>query len=175
MKISKKAFTLLELLISIVILSIMIVYLYKSYSTLNLSNLNLKKETKAIENMEVIKKVLYMDFLNALGNKNSFIKIESRDKDEDFVRLQTNQSLHRRINPYVTYIVQEKKLYRLESYKPIANFDMSIDDEFISDYIGDIENFNVYKSSEKENNLYLIHIKFTSMKEILFMVKALNI
>lgn len=175
MRTLKKAFTLLELLISIVILSIMIIYLYNSYASLNLSNANLKNETKSIENIEQIKRVVYMDFLNAFGKKASAIKIENREKDEDFVSLQTTNSLHRKINPYVSYIVKEKKLYRLESSKPITNYDISIDNNFISDYLGEVKTFQIYKSSDKSNNLYLVYIDFTSLKEVLYLVNALNI
>ena len=56
MKRSRRAFTLLELMIAISILSLMMIFLYKSYATLNISNQNLQKETVTLDKTQKIKK-----------------------------------------------------------------------------------------------------------------------
>jgi len=168
MRKTKSAFTLLELLISIVILSIMVMYLYHSYNSLNRSNQGLHIQTNKIMKREKIKKLLYLDFLNA----GSSVKITHREKNEDFVVLQTTHSIHRRFHPYVLYMLKEDKLYRLESLKKIASYEIASDALFDVDYLGKCRLLRVYKSSKKDANAYLIHINFKKMEEIILKVKV---
>lgn len=171
MKLDREAFTLIELMVSITILSIMMLYLYKSYSSLNFSNEIVKKEVQSINNIQKIKKVVFFDFSLALSNT---AKISNREKNEDFISLQTSNSIHKRYNPYVTYIVKKKKLYRLESLKKIEKYEIDATAEFNVDYLGELENFRVYKSSNKKKEIYLIDIDFLNMNDILLKVKVLN-
>jgi len=169
MKLKRAAFTLIEMMIAITILSIMMLFLYKSYANLNISNSNLKQETNRLLKIQKIKKVIYLDFLTALYHSTTII---NREKNEDFVVLQTSHSIHQRFNPYVTYIVKYKKLYRLESLKKIAEYELASDSEFDIDYIGEVNSFRFYKSKEKE--IFLVHIDFKNMDEILLKIKPLN-
>ena len=167
----RAAFTLIELMIAISILSIMMIFLYSSYSSLNLSNNVLKSETKSIVDIQTIKKVIYMDFSLALKGS---VTVKNREKNEDFVYLQSSNSIHRRYNPYIIYIVKENKLYRLESLKKYTSYELLADSEFDIDYIGEVENFRVYKSSNTKKELYIVHIDFKRMDDILLKVKVLN-
>ena len=45
----RKAFTLIELMISVSILSIMMIFLYKSYASVNMSNKFYEKEVELIK------------------------------------------------------------------------------------------------------------------------------
>ena len=166
----RKAFTLIELIMSIVILSIMMLFLYKSYSSLNRSNRVLLDETKLIEKKELLKKTLYLDFTLA-----SSVTILNEGKKEDMVFLQSRNSVHKRFNPYIAYLFKEKKLYRLESLKPIKEYPLVSDSEFVVDELGEVEIFRVYKSTNMKKNIYLVHILFKKDDEILLKVKALNI
>jgi prepilin-type N-terminal cleavage/methylation domain-containing protein len=65
----RKAFTLIEMLISISILSIMMVFLYQSYAALNGSNNLLHKELNKIKDKELKKKVIFLDFSTIVNNK----------------------------------------------------------------------------------------------------------
>lgn len=171
----KKGFTLIEMLVSISILSIMMVFLYKSYATLNISNEIYKVEANDLVSMDSIKKTLFLDF--SLASYQS-IKIENQEKKEDVIFMQTSNSNHRNYNPYVSYIVKNDTLYRLESLKPYFGYPLDTYDEFSVDTIGDVDTFRVYKSTKMINNIvseiYLIHIKFKAGKEIILKVKALN-
>lgn len=169
MRLKRAAFTLIEMMIAITILSIIMLFLYKSYADLNISNSNLKQETSKLLKIQEIKKVIYLDFLTALYHS---IAITNREKNEDFVVFQTAHSLHRRFNPYVTYLVKDKKLYRLESLKRFTKYNLASDSEFDIDYIGEVTNFRVYKAKGKE--MFLVHINFKNMDEILLKVKLLN-
>lgn len=171
MKFKKAAFTLIELIISISILSIMMIFLYKSYSSLNVSNSNLKDETRRVEKFQKIKKVIYLDFLTALPNSTL---TTNREKNEDAVFLQTTNSRHGRFNPYVAYMVKDAKLYRLESLKKITDYLLPSDSEFDIDYVGEVNGFRVYKSSDAKKEIYLVHVDFKTMDDVLLKIKVLN-
>jgi len=169
----KKAFTLIEMMISITILSIIMLYLYKTNAALHLSNANLKNEAHKVQRVQKMKQTIYLDFLSAVYDGNSSIIITKREKNEDFVSFMSKHSLHQRINPYITYIVKNKNLYRLESLKKIKDFEISSDQEFVPDSFGDVEIFRVYKSKNDKKNDYLVHIKFKNKEEILLNINSL--
>ena len=167
----KSAFTLIELIISIVILSILMLFLYKSYDALNKSNAQLAKETEKIEDAEKIKKSIYLDFTNALAKS---VKIIKQGTKEDVLFMQTRHSVHKRINPYVAYFIKDKVLYRLESLKPFLEYPLGADSEFVADKLGKVKIFRTYKSQDSKQELYLVHILFEDKSEILLKVKVLN-
>jgi len=156
----KKAFTLIELLVSITILSIMMLFLYRTYAMTNFSNTIFKDESKKIIDIQKIKKVIYLDFAFA-----SSVTIKVEEKNEDLVKLQSSNSIHQRFNPYITYTVKNKKLYRLESLK---------DSQFDIDYLGEIQRFKVYKSSDKNSNIFLVNIEFKNQQQILLKINNSN-
>ena len=80
MKSAKKAFTLIEMMVSITILSIMILFLYKTYASFNLSNATLKKELDSTMSMQKKRKTMYLDFTLAFSQS---LKIQNREKNED--------------------------------------------------------------------------------------------
>ena len=167
----RKAFTLIELIISIAILSILMLFLYKSYSMLNRSNTLISKEISTLKKFELIKKIVYMDFTLSLSKST---KVLNQERDEDVVFLQTSNSIHDRVNPYVAYIVKNKKLYRLESLKPFKEYPLTSDAEYEADELGEIKSFRTYASSNKSLSLYLVHIVFKDKREILLKIKAFN-
>lgn len=166
----RKGFTLVELMVSIVILSIMMLFLYKSYSGLNKSNKIFDKEVQKVSKIEKIKQILYLDFTLAQG-----VTILNQDNKEDVVFLKTRSSVHNRVNPYVAYIVKAKILYRLESLRELKEYPLGADSEFVVDKLKGVELFRVYPSRENQNSLYLIHIVFEDGEEVLLKVKSLNI
>ena len=171
----RKAFTLIEMMVSISILSIMMIFLYQSYASLNKSNSFYKKKVTNIKNEQVKKRVLFLDFSLALHNS---VKITNQDRESDVVFMQSTNSLHKRYNPYVVYILKEKKLYRLESLKKINEYPLGVEDEYIVDYLGAVESFRVYKSNKKVGGViseaYLVHIDFIEEEDILLKIKVLN-
>ena len=170
----KKGFTLIEMMISISILSIIMIFLYQAYSDLNKSNQKYKTIVAKIDKNIKIKKVVYLDFLLSLTNN---VYIQNQDVDEDIVILQTTNSIHNNINPYVSYIVKDNKLYRIESLiKPTIPF--GVDLKGVVDYIEEVNRFRVYKALKKDNNntktLYLIDIDFKNIDDILYKITSLN-
>ena len=172
----RKAFTLIELMISIVILSILMLFLYKSYAGLNKSNKIFAQEVQKISKIELLKKVIYLDYSLAIKNdtNGSIVQVLNQDKNEDVIFMQTSNSIHNRVNPYIAYIVKEEKLYRLESLKKFTEYPLGTDSEFVVDELGDVKSFRVYKSREVSKELYLVHVVFKKENEILLKIKVLN-
>jgi prepilin-type N-terminal cleavage/methylation domain-containing protein len=167
----KKGFTLIELMISIMILSIMMIFLYKSYSSLNSSNTILKKELENITDIQKIKKTMILDISLALHNS---IKIQNREKNEDVLFFQTSNSLHKRYNPFIVYIVRDKKLYRIESLKNIDDYTFPVDSDFDADMLGEVDTFRIYKSLNKTKKIYLVDMRLKKMQNILLKLRVLN-
>ncbi len=167
----RKAFTLIELMISIVILSTMMVFLYKTYASLNRSNEVIKTELHNIKDIQQLKKVLYLDFSLALPKT---MIIQNRETVEDAVFFQSSNSIHKRYNPYITYIVKENKLYRLESLTKFESYELPVNAEFDVDYLGEVDKFRVYKSSATDTEIYLLNIGFKEFGDVLLKVRVLN-
>jgi prepilin-type N-terminal cleavage/methylation domain-containing protein len=172
----RKGFTLIEMMIAVTILAIIMMFLYKSYASLNVSNKKYNDIYNDIKKVIKVKKVVYLDFSLSL-DKN--INILNQEKNEDAVFLQTSNSIHNRINPYVAYVVKDKKLYRLESLNRFKTYPLDVEIKADVDELGEVERFRVYKATKKDanvtTNLYLVDIKFKDDKEdILYKIKALN-
>lgn len=166
----RRGFTLIELLIAITILSIMMLFLYKSYASLNHSNSFYKKEVTSLKHEQLIKKIIFLDFSLAVNNS---IVILNQDKKEDVVLMQSSSSLHKRYNPYIAYIVKNSKLYRLESLKRLA-YPLGVGSEFSVDYIGEVDGFRAYTSSKEIENVFLVHVNFKKEDDVLLKIKVLE-
>ncbi|EDM23427.1 hypothetical protein [Caminibacter mediatlanticus] len=160
----KKSFTLIELIISVMLLSLLFFAMSKVILEFKSSIKNLNREYKNFYNNDLMLKVLYYDLLNA-----SKLKIV-KSKNPNFIRLylQTSNSLYNIPNPYVVWYVSrnENSLIRIEDTSPITlpneNFN------FIDKFAENIKVFNIYKRKNK----LLIFIK-ENKKPIFFeMIKG---
>lgn len=130
------------------------------------------KEVQKIQKIEKIKKTFYLDLMLSRYKK---IKILNQNKTEDIVFLQSSHSIHDRIEPYIAYIVKDKKLYRLESLKEFKEYPLVADSEFDIDYIGEVKHFRLYMNDKKAKILkYLLDCDFIKMSDVLIKVKPLN-
>ena len=163
----KKAFTLIEMMIAVSILSLMMLFLYKSYADLNRSNKFFKTQAQEIKTQELIKQTLFLDIYLALDNG---INILNQGKNLDIVYTQTSHSLHKKYNPYLAYTVNDSKLYRLESLTPFTNFPIPSDKEFTVDYLGEVNTFKLYKSTNKKKNSYFLHVDFKKQDKVLLKI-----
>jgi len=114
---NKKAFTLIELMVSIVLTVIVVLFLYKALATQEISNKVLAKNGEALQQEDQIFSLLYRDFLES--NETKIAK--TFNKDYDILYLSTKNSLHQIPFAYVVYYVNadHKTLVRLESAYPI--------------------------------------------------------
>ncbi|MFA5233622.1 MAG: prepilin-type N-terminal cleavage/methylation domain-containing protein [Sulfurimonas sp.] len=169
----RSAFTLIEIIIAITILSIMMLYLYKSYASLNLSNAFYQEEAAKIKETKLKKKILFLDFSLLLFDEHEIIKNNTKD---DTVFLQTSNSMHGRINPYVAYTIKDSRLYRIESYKKITAENFGVERVLDIDDFGEVQKFRVYENSsvEQEKLYFLIDIAFKNDSNLLLKVRSLN-
>ncbi len=149
----KKAFSLVELIISIILLGIIITFLYSTVSTLQLTNKIFSTNEKVLHQKEKILTLLYDDIYLA-----DTFKVQGRDSS--LISLQTSNSLYDIEKPYVTWLVnkEDNTLLRFESVKKFT--DMSIDNNHyyhISKVSERCKIFKVYQSIKKEH--IMIHIQ----------------
>lgn len=166
----RSAFTLIELMVSITILAIIMIFLHKSYASLNRSNHFYKDQIVDVKTTQLKKRVLFLDLSLALPKS---VKILNQDKKEDIVFFQTTNSMHKRYNPFVAYIFKDSKLYRLESLRKFTSYPLSLDAEFSVEFFGDAKSFRIYKS-DKKDEAYLVHIDFKDEDDILLKIKVLG-
>ncbi|MEN8303565.1 MAG: prepilin-type N-terminal cleavage/methylation domain-containing protein [Campylobacterota bacterium] len=165
----KNSFTIIEMIISTTILSIMMLFLYESYSSLNSSNIFYKKEVSSIKADQLKKRVLFLDLTLAFAKS---IKIFNQASNQDVVFFQSSNSIYKNYNPYIAYIMKDSRLYRLESLKEFTVYplDVDMDMNFSVECLGEVDSFRVYKSK----NTYLLHIDFKKDDDILLKIKVLN-
>lgn len=138
----KKAFTLLELIISITLFMIIVVFLYKTLDQTKYSN-NL-----FFNKQELLKQSNYLHniFLEDIAEASSITVIYDKNKNA-IVKIVTDNSYHNSFFNNITYILgATNKLVRIESMKTF-NTELKDDDfyqnSFIDILLEDIEYFDV--------------------------------
>jgi len=165
MKKNSKAFTLLEVLISIALLGFVMAVLYKSLDMVRYSNQHLysylQKSTKAIKGINTI----YLDILKSDGNLTI--------NQDDFSRLcieDTRNSLYNLPSAKVCYLVLKDKnrLLRVEGndYKLPKTTDDRVE---IDEIMQDLTLFNIQRNRDK----VLVMIDTKSSQPISFMVQGI--
>ena len=156
MKQKKSAFTLVEVLISITLLSLVLMALYKSADILRNSNLHLfkylQKSTQTLKGSTA----LYMDLMHSDHN----ISISKEDKFHRLTLQKTTHSLHGQGISKVVWLVykEDNTLLRLEGGKydiPLRN-EQQVEVDVIAK---NIEIFKIYKSKKKDKFLAMIKTK----------------
>jgi len=114
----RRAFTLMELLISVVLIALIAMYLYASLGRTRASNQTLQTHTEAQERHLKIYELLYRDLVESYS-----VTIEKTGSDRyHLLKLQTGNSLYDIAAPHVLYYVRTDtlQLIRLESAEAIA-------------------------------------------------------
>ena len=152
----RSGFTLIELVISIMIIALIVTYLYESLGILKNANEQLAKRDETRKNEDKIKKLFILDLL-----QSSKITIrKSDDKNFDLLILQTLNSLHNIKKPNVTYLVtkRDKKLIRIEG----LDYSIPLDRDAVyrvkfDEVMHGLTLFKLYQNKKK--NRILINIK----------------
>ena len=147
----KKAFTLLEILISITIFLILIAFLYKTIDQTKHSNNLFSKKEERLKELNHLHNIFLEDIAEASNitilidkNKNSIVKIVS------------NNTYHNSYFKNITYLVtSEKNFIRIESLqvfdeKNILNLDF-FDNSYIDILLDNIEYFEAKNSGSNYN------------------------
>lgn len=162
----KKAFTLIEMLISVSLLSVITLFLYQTYASLQLSNRFYGEELKEASREQKLRKTLYLDL--ALSMPES-VKLINIDKTSDVIIMQSSHSVHHRILPYIAYMIKDKHLLRIESSEELF-YPLSGEEEMVIDDLTELKIFRIF---QKENS-FLVHLEKADEKMILFRTKRLN-
>ncbi|NOZ90633.1 MAG: prepilin-type N-terminal cleavage/methylation domain-containing protein [Epsilonproteobacteria bacterium] len=150
------AFTLLEVLISIMLLSLVLMALYKSAEILRNSNKNLfhhlEKSSGAIKGA----KTIYEDILQSDGN----ITIDTKKKFHHIIIENTRHSLYQMPSAKVVWLVykENNSLLRVEGGKynmPLKNEQNVAIDEVATN----MELFKAYKSKKEKKMLVVMKIR----------------
>jgi len=167
---NKKAFTLLEVLISIMLLSLVLMALYRSADILRASNKNLFHHLEHSSDAMKGARTLYIDLLQADGN----ITIDSKEKK--FYKIiinNTQNSLYGLYHAKVIWLVykEDSTLLRIEgnNYNLPLKSDTNVN---INKIDKNIELFTAYKSKDK--NRILVVLKTVGQNAQSFMIQHLS-
>lgn len=150
----KKGFTLIEVVISVALISLLIIGSYQSIATLKKSNEVYETYYDKVSHKTKIHKTLFFDLTQSqkvdVINRNDNSNIMDDNNKFDQFSTQTAHSHFGIINPYIAYVVKDKNLYRLESNKKIGT---TFDDDFLKHIkfeivAKDIKKFKVFSSSD---------------------------
>jgi prepilin-type N-terminal cleavage/methylation domain-containing protein len=160
------AFTLIEMMISIVIFSLISVYLYGTLDTLKRSNARHAEKLDAGDLQSKVVRTLFLDLALSEHNRTTII---NEEPEVDTLLTRTSHSVHRRIMPSVGYLVRDGVLYRFESVK-IPELPIDISDHMIIDRLFPVERFRLYRNATH----FLVDLKQPKEEELLLKVPMLN-
>ncbi len=144
----KKAWTLIEVLISVTILSILFLAMSNVIGNLKISKNVIANRFEKNKKQEIFIKVLYSDILNA----QSLQILNTQNKDYIRLLLRTKNSLYNLIEPYVLWYVSknENSLIRAESWMQIKDGSIYYADKFMQN----VKKFKIFQKNDK----YFIYI-----------------
>ncbi len=153
---SKKGFTIIEVLISITLLSFVLMALYNSSKILRNSNLHLFEYLQTSTNSLKGSKTLFMDILQSDGN----ITINTNEKFHRLTLENTKNSLYGEAQAKVVWLVYKdgNTLLRIEGGE--YNIPLKNEEHVNIDVIAkDVELFKIYKSKTKTKILVMLKLK----------------
>jgi len=155
MKRAQKAFTLVEVLISITLLSLVLMALYKSADLMRNSNLHLYEYLKKANMSLKGSRTLYKDLMYADHN----ITINTEEKFHRLIINNTGHSLHGLSQAKVVWLVSKKEntLLRIEGgeYHIPLKSEERVEVDVITK---NLKLFKVYRSKKKDKVLAMIQI-----------------
>ena len=162
----KRAFTLIEMLIAVGLLSVITLFLYQTYASLQHSNRFYGEELSEASREQKLRKTIYLDLSLSMPDS---IKLINIDKNSDVLIMQSSHSLHRRIMPYIAYLVKEDHLMRIESSQELF-YPLSGEEEMVIDDLEEVITFRVFQTEGS----FLVHLEEADKKMILFRTNRLN-
>jgi Tfp pilus assembly protein PilE len=172
----KKSFTLMEVIISVVLLSIITTFLYQTLSMTKETSKFYKGQLDTLKQQNHIKFLMFEDIVNKENNSTSTLTLDKNDNT--IFTFQSSNTFHNPFSTYITYFVsRENNLIRCESNK---KFNKNTIYNFVEDkltYI-DIVDKNVSKfqitPTKKDKNNLVVYIQYGDNKEIFFTLKPLR-
>jgi len=159
---NKKGFTLVELIVSIMLLSIIAIFLYSTVSNLQKQNKMFSKLQHRVQKKEKIIDLLYDDIFES-------DELNITNKEFSLINIKTKSTIFNISHPYVTWLVSRDKntLLRFESILPFDRLNSQNSYYYHISKVGEnCEKFQIYQSSKK--NKILIYIKFKEKKPMIY-------
>ena len=170
---TKKSFTLIEMLISITLFSIIVIFLYQALHVTKTSNKFYSNKLKQLESKSNIKKLMFLDIINS---KQNSIHISSDKNDNTILTLETTNLYHNNFFVNVTYLLsRDNKLMRIESkdrFKKDNTYQLE-DNSYIDILENNISKFvvTIDKKYKKDYIIYLLNI---SKENTIFTLKSIR-
>ena len=170
----KKAFTLLEVVISISLFMILLIFLYKTLDQTKYSNKQFINQTKNVKYKNDVNDIFLEDILESISK----IDIKLDNEQNSLLRFESLNSYHNPFFNNITYMISSNaKLLRIES-KDQFNFGETqldfFDYAFIDVLLEDIEYFEVKENSVNTNKNYVFIIKQKDKDRIVFNTYKFN-
>jgi prepilin-type N-terminal cleavage/methylation domain-containing protein len=156
MKKIKPSFTLIEILISITIFSIVVLFLYRALDGTKKTNSFFSKQVVTEQDLNKVKSVFFLDLKKSLDNNST---ITDSVYHHPIIRIKSSNYYH---NPYynnISYIITNtNKLLRIESKDqfPQNGVDYTFfDTAYIDILLENIKKIKVSNSDKKDDKRYL--------------------
>ncbi|MEA2017725.1 MAG: prepilin-type N-terminal cleavage/methylation domain-containing protein [Campylobacterota bacterium] len=165
-----KSFTLVEILISISLFSIIVLFLYQSLNITQKSNQFYTEKLNDKQEINNIKKILFLDLIHSIDSK---FTIELDNDNNNIFKLNSTNYYHNPFYNNITYLItKEQNLVRIESDKKFDKNKLN-DDFFENSYIdildSNITKFKISKNSiETLDDKIAIYIEKNNEEKIIF-------
>jgi len=161
----KRAFSLVEVLVSITLFSIILIFLYDTLDITAKSNHFYSEKLEDKQKNNNIKKIIFSDFINKDDNNISIVLDKNKNS---ILSLSTNNTYHNPFHNNITYLItQEDSLVRIESKK---KFDKKkLNDDFFDDANIDIldDKIKKLKIKEEKKKIYF-YLEYKDKTKMLF-------
>lgn len=166
----KKAFTLLEVTISITLFMIVIVFLYKSLDQSKYSNDKFAQKQEKLINNNSLNNIFLEDFAESIGN----INIKQFDDKKTIVKFKSNNTYHNAFLNNITYLIGSNDTFiRIESKEEFKESDTLLDfyeNAYIDVLLKDVELFEI----KNNQNEYVLILKQKNQQRKVFKVFKLR-
>lgn len=167
---TKRAFTLVEVMVSIVLLGLIFTYLSSTINSVKQQNNHYIEKSDLLQKEKDIFLLINLDIAQAIGEVSI-----SKQGRYDLIQLKSKNSLYQIIEPNITYFISKKDnaLIRVES---LATFDFKDKDQLSRTFLyADIlaDNIQSFKAGSKDG---LINILFRAknIKPMVFKVPTVS-
>ena len=169
---TKKSFTLIEMMISITLFSIIIIFLYQALNVTQVSNKFYSTKLEELENKSDIKKLMFLDIINATSKP-----VIKEDKNNNTrLSFTTSNLYHNDFFIHVTYLLsRNNKLIRIESkekFKKEKTYELD-GNSYIDILENNVTKFRVSTNKKHKKN-YAIYLGYEDEKSVVFTLKSIK-
>jgi len=145
---NKSAFTLVEVLISIILFSMIVIFLYQALDITKKTNQFFSSKLEIKQNKNKLKEIFFLDLMNKIQT----ISTNKDNQGNSLVAFKSKYTYHNPFYQHITYLVTKKNnLVRIESKAPFDKeklYDTFFDNAYIDILYRDIKRFQVIKGSK---------------------------